>query len=138
MNNTSSNIIFPIFIICVCFTVPTTQATNIDYTTNISVNWDILENNSTYNIEKSKLLEKYVDSLLEEIFELKREHAINNKIIDQYVFELKLMSSSLKKTQTLNIERSYAESIVDSVIEKLSVSKIEIWTLLKQELEKVR
>ena len=135
MNNHTSYLTFSICILCVPFITPNTLAVGIDYKVNINWSWDILENNSQYNIEKAKLLEKYINGLLQEIFELKREHAINNKKIDQYVFNLKVMSSSLKKIQTIWVDKSKAESAINSVMTDLSASKQEIWTLLKEELQ---
>ena len=44
------------------------------------------------------------------------------------------MSESLSKIQTLNIEKHHAESLYDSVIEKIKTLKTEISVILKKEL----
>ena len=136
MRNTTTHIKFLSFFCCIYSIIGITHAQIVDYKTYISISWDVSEYNSSYNIEKAKLLEQYIDSLLEEIFEFKREHAINSKEIDAYIFDLKMMSSALGNIQTLSIEKKDAETITDSIIEELSASKIEIWIVLKEELEK--
>lgn len=90
--------------------------------------------NTKYNIEKAKILQSYVSSLEKEIESFKVAHEIENEKINTISFELYLMNKALNKIQTLVIERSNAEDIIENIIENLKNLKNDIRSELKIEL----
>ena len=106
---------------------------NIDYTENIVNSTSILEKNTSYNIEKSKLLKSYIDNLQKEITNFKTDYYVQSEDLNSKSFELTIMSQGLGKIQTINIERHHAESVYESIIEKIKTLKTEISVTLKKE-----
>lgn len=111
---------------------------NIGYSENISRFTEIQEKNTNYNIQKAKLLKRYINTLKWETTGYKTDHEISNELIDSRVFQLKVMYESLSKIQTIYIEKHHAESITFDIIEKLKTIKQELNETLKWELQKSR
>lgn len=113
----------------------TTYSHNVDYKSNIIIGWERNEDNTDYNIQKAKLLDNYVISLEKEIQNFKNEHYIKSEALDSRAFDLRVMSSTLKKIQTIQIEKHHSESIIEGIIEELKNIKLEIRAILKTKLK---
>jgi len=110
------------------------NAHDIDYNTTILWSRDISEQNSSYNIEKWKLLKNYINGLETEIITMKRDHYIQNSSLDNISKQLKKMSSVLSNTLTIHYEKHHAVWVYDSIIENINVLKTELSLILKTEL----
>lgn len=118
------------------FTLPfVIRAHNINYDTSILWSKDISEQNSSYNIQKGRLLMTYINSLQKEIVTISNEHYIESSKLQSISNELQLMSRSLNNTLTVHYEKHHAIWVYDSIIEKIKTLKTELSTALKTELE---
>lgn len=133
MPYTNKNILFVSLIWFLCSS-QYSSAHNISYQESIIHSAQIQEYNTNYNIQKAKLLEDYVNSLTEEIYNFKEEHYITSNDLEGRISELKAMSRTLREIQTFSTEKHHAESITQSVIDNIKILKQELKILLENKL----
>jgi hypothetical protein len=125
----------PITLICFFACSLQSSAHNIDYNTSI-LGWrDIVEQNSSYNIEKGRLLKGYLESLRKEIVDIKKDNYIQNERLEDISSELNKMELALNNTLTVHYEKHHAIWVYESIIEKIKTIKNELSNILKTELQ---
>ncbi len=88
--------------------------------------------NSTNNINWARLIEKYLTTFKDEIESFKEKYNItSDKEIDSFLKKLELMIISLRKIQTISIEKSVAEDVMRSVVNELKTLNPKIKSYLK-------
>lgn len=81
-----------------------------------------VEKNTSLNIQKAKLLESHVYNLKKNLLDLKNKYQIKGSYeVDQIQKELSIIISSLKKIQSLKIEKNISEKVTTEALRRLKI-----------------
>lgn len=104
----------------------------ISYSDDIKLDLNPYIENTTNNINWARLIEKYLKNLKTEIETFNEKYNINSdKEIDNFLKKLEMMIISLRKIQTVSVEKYTAEDVMRSIVNELKTLNPKIKSYLK-------
>lgn len=114
------------------FIIMTNSTFAISYRDEIRLDLSPSTQNTTNNINWAKLIEKYLKNLKTEIETFNSKYDIKwDNETDVFLNKLEKMISSLRKIQTVSLEKSTAEEVMRSIIDELKTLNPKIKSYLK-------
>ncbi|MFA5917345.1 MAG: hypothetical protein WC850_03885 [Candidatus Gracilibacteria bacterium] len=120
-------------IITLFFLLTTNKTFAVSYKDDIILDLYPSITNSQTNINGAKLIEKYLINLKYEIQTFNEKYDITGDVeTDEFLIKIDKMISSLRKIQTISLEKSTAEDVMRSIINELKTFNPKIKSYLKK------